>query len=264
MPAGRLEYKYLVPLCLIDELRAAMMPYVCYDAFCRDRPQRQYTVRSIYYDNRRFDCYYEKFDGFRLKKKLRIRGYNTPQPDSIVFLEIKRKQEDFISKSRAPVRWQQVGKLFGGYDSSGLLPFEPGSAAAEAASRFFYNYHRRRMLATVLIAYEREAFFGRFDPMLRLTFDKNVRSRMYPQLGALFEDREMKFVMPESFVFELKFYMRLPLWVRDLIRRFELQRLAISKYAMGIDVQRLEKKFIRGVGHRVECCIPIVGGELRA
>ncbi|MEO0073952.1 MAG: polyphosphate polymerase domain-containing protein, partial [candidate division WOR-3 bacterium] len=175
--AGRLEYKYLVPLSLIDRLRAAMMPYVCYDSFCLSRPQRQYTVRSVYYDNRRFDCYYEKFDGFRLKKKLRIRGYNRPEPDSVVFLEIKQKQEDFISKSRAPVRWDHLERVFASYGKTAPLPFEPGTAVADAASRFLYNYYRRRMLPAVLIAYEREAFHSRFDPTLRLTFDKNVRSR---------------------------------------------------------------------------------------
>lgn len=249
---GRLEYKYLVPKELTDELRAAMKPYVCHDAFCGACPQKEYTVRSIYYDNRRFSCYDEKFDGFRLKKKLRIRGYNTPQPDSVVFLEIKRKQEDFISKSRAPVAWSRLPAVFSGYGSSARLPFAPGTPEAGAAGRFLYNYYRRRMLPVVLIAYEREAFFGRFDPMLRFTFDKNVRSRMYPALGSLYVDRDATFVMPDHFVFEVKFYSFLPAWVRTLVQRFELRRLAISKYAMGIDVQRVEKKFLRGVGHTVE------------
>lgn len=249
---GRVEHKYIVPKSLLGELRSALAPYVVHDEFCAARPDRQYTVRSIYYDNRQLACYFEKVDGFRLKKKLRIRGYDRPGPDSMVFLEIKRKQEDFISKSRAGVRWDRVRELFPGHGQQAALPFEPGSKEAEAAGRFLYNYYRRRMLPTVLVAYEREAFYSRFDPLLRLTFDRNVRSRIYPELASLYEDREMKFLIPGQFIFEVKFYMSLPFWARDVIRRLDLVRLAFSKYATGIDVHRREKKLWLGVGHTVE------------
>ncbi|MFO7650858.1 MAG: hypothetical protein R6X13_05910, partial [bacterium] len=80
----------------------------------------------------------------------------------------------------------------------------------------------------------------------------NVRSRIYPELGSLYEDREMKFLVPGHFIFEVKFYMKLPFWVRDVIRRFDLVGLAFSKYATGIEVHRREKKLWLGVGHTVE------------
>lgn len=246
---------------LLGELRAAMMPYVRLDPFSAQRPDRQYTVRSIYYDNRRFDCYNEKFDGFRLKKKFRIRGYNQLRPDSVVFLEIKRRYEDFISKHRAPVRWDQLPLVFAGYGPKNeALPFAPGSAAAEAASRFLYNYYRRRLLPAVLVAYEREAFFGRFDPRLRITFDKNIRSRLYPALESLYSDRDAIFLIPGHFLLEVKFYLTLPAWLRNWLSRFNLQRQAFSKYATGIEVQRREKKFLGGVAHWTEFA-PVAGAR---
>lgn len=251
--AGRLEYKHIVPKSQADDLRNALKPWVLHDAFCAARPEREYTVRSIYYDNRRFRCYDEKLDGFRLKKKLRIRGYNTEHPDNTVFLEIKRREEDFISKSRAPVLWSRIREVFPGYGvGTSPLPFTPGSREAEAAGRFLYNYYRRRMLPVVLVAYEREAFYGRFDPMLRLTFDKNIRSRLYPELGSLYSDRDTRFLMSGYFVFEVKFYLHLPRWIRDVVRALDLQRVAFSKFATGIEVHCVERKNIRGVGHTVE------------
>lgn len=253
MAAGRLEYKHLVPIQQVAALRAAIMPYVRLDPFAAKMPNHEYTVRSIYYDNRRFTCYWEKFDGYRLKKKLRIRGYNRPGPDSMVFFEIKRRNEDFISKSRAPVRWDQLPAVFGGYGrNEEPWPFEPGTPPAEAAGRFMYNYYRRRMLPVVLVAYEREAFFGRFDPALRLTFDKNVRSRLYPALDSLYDDRDARFLTPKYFVFEVKFYMVLPRWIRQLALEFGIERQAFSKYATGIDVHELDRKLLRGVGHTIE------------
>jgi hypothetical protein len=253
MPAqGRLEYKFIVPKEQLAALRADLLPYVLYDEFCAARPGHEYTVRSVYYDTRSLACYFEKVDGFRLKKKLRIRGYNTPTPDSRVFLEIKSKQEDFIAKSRVGLRWDEVRGVFADHRQATARPFPSGSPQEEAFGRFMHNYLRYRMLPSALVAYEREAFVGRFDPMLRLTLDRNVRSRLYPALGSLYEDREMKFLVPGHFIFEVKFYMRLPHWVRDLIRRFDLTRLAFSKYATGIEVHRREKKLWLGIAHTVE------------
>jgi hypothetical protein len=262
--AGRLEYKHIVPKSQIDALRDALKPWVLHDEFCAVRPEKEYTVRSIYYDNRRFRCYDEKYDGFRLKKKLRIRGYNTEHPDNTVFLEIKRREEDFISKSRAPVRWNRIREVFPGYGTgTSTLPFEPGTREAEAAGRFLYNYHRRCMLPVVLVAYEREAFHGRFDPMLRLTFDKNIRSRLYPELASLYSDRDTKFLIPGFFIFEVKFYLHLPSWIRDVVRCLDLQRQAFSKFATGIEVHCVEQKYLRGVGHTVEFPDAVVPGADR-
>jgi len=251
--SGRLEYKFRIARTLHAELRAALAPFVHADPFAASKPDRQYTVRSIYYDNRRFRCYDEKFDGFRLKKKFRIRGYDEEGPDNLVFLEVKRKQEDFISKSRAPVRWDEVAAVLSGYGARiRPLPFGPGTLEAEAAGRFLYNYYRLRLVPAVLIAYEREPFFGRFDSSLRITIDKNVRSRLYPPLGSLYSDRGMMFALPDEFVFEVKFYGSLPRWLRSLLTWFDLERLAVSKFALGIDCQRVERKFQRGAGQTVE------------
>ena len=249
----RLEYKYLVPKAQLDDLRAALRPWTVLDSFSASRPDHQYTVRSIYYDTRRFACYEEKVEGFRVKKKLRIRGYNTPGDDSIVFLEIKRKQENFIDKSRAPVRWNRIEGVFAGYGpNTRAFPFEQGSGPAEAAHRFLYHYHRNRMLPVVLVTYEREAYYSRFDHSLRITLDKNLRGRIYPALDSLYGDRDMKYPMPGHFVFEVKFHRGLPRWIPTLVARFDLKRLAVSKYAICIDANRVAKKFYRGVAHTVE------------
>jgi hypothetical protein len=250
--ASRLEYKFIVPNGKLDELRRTIAPYVRLDAFSESRPDKQYTVRSVYYDSRRFECYQEKLEGFTFKKKFRIRGYDQPDDHSLVFLEIKRKREDFIYKSRARVRWSDIGSVFGGYGAAGRLPFEPGTAEAAAAGRFLYNYYRRRLVPVVLVAYEREAFYSRFEPALRLTFDKSIRSRLFPSLASLYQDRDALFILPGHFIFEVKFYMVLPMWVRATIRKLGLQRMAFSKYGTGIDAWRLEKKLLRGVGHTVE------------
>lgn len=250
--ARRLEYKFLVPIIYLSDLRKSLKPYLVLDKFSAVRPDQQYTVRSVYYDTRNFKCYEEKIEGFKFKKKLRIRGYDTLDEKSVVFLEIKHKVQDFIGKNRAPVRWQNIRQVFSDYEHSVHLPFAPGSKEEDDARRFLYNYYRKKMIPVVLVSYEREAFYSQFDSTLRITFDKNVRSRLYPTLDSLYVDRAMKFVMPSRFVFEVKFFGSLPQWVRKTINQFDMQRLAVSKFAMGIDYHCVEKKFFRGVGHTIE------------
>ena len=86
----------------------------------------------------------------------------------------------------------------------------------------------------------------------RLTVDKNVRSRLYPELRSLYSNRDMRFLIPGYFIFEVKFYLHLPRWVRDVVRRFDLQRQAFSKYSTGIEIHRVDQKHLRGAGHTVE------------
>jgi hypothetical protein len=62
------EFKYIVPVSLLDELREAIRPYVDYDPFAAVMENHEYTVRSIYFDTARFDYYFEKIDGYKIRK----------------------------------------------------------------------------------------------------------------------------------------------------------------------------------------------------
>ena len=72
----RLEYKYLVPNERLAELRSEFLPFFEVDGYAQ---QNEYTVRSVYYDTVDFDNYYEKMNAIKVRKKLRIRGYDQPK-----------------------------------------------------------------------------------------------------------------------------------------------------------------------------------------
>lgn len=251
------EYKYLVPIELIDDIRNEMKPYVHLDKFSDLRKEKQYTVRSIYYDTTKLCCYREKAEGLRIKKKFRIRGYNSEKENSIVFLEIKRKYENFVAKNRAPLRWAQMKTLFSDQRfGTKEIPFEQNSEEEKNARRFLCNYYHKKLLPTVLVSYEREAFYSKFDATFRITFDKSIRSLLYPSLEFLYVD-EAKYVMPRHFILEVKFYRGFPYWVRSLITRYEMLRLSLSKYTICIDSHRILGKSCR----RVSDIIPFYGSQ---
>ena len=237
MNHGRNEYKYLVPNELLDSIRTVLMPYMRHDQHGEGGGLREYTVRSMYYDTPGYDCYLEKIDGVANRQKYRIRGYGDPQEQSLVFLEIKMKRGCLISKHRAPLLHTNLEEFLNTPDIDGKILTLPGLPdPQDCAKRFLYHYYRCRLRPTVLVVYEREAFQGRFDQTLRITFDKRVRGAIPTDLGDLYSDNDLTLPFPRHFVFEVKFFRgALPAWVQNLIMEYSLQRMAVSKYSMCLD-----------------------------
>jgi SPX domain protein involved in polyphosphate accumulation len=111
MKLMRLEYKFLVPNDRIDELRSSISPFVLLDEYAAREVNNEYTVHSIYYDTMKLDDYHDKLAGIKIRKKLRIRGYNLQDVNSLAFLEIKRKYENHISKNRAPLLYSNLAEI---------------------------------------------------------------------------------------------------------------------------------------------------------
>jgi hypothetical protein len=239
MAAGRIEYKYLAPMSRIDEIRADIMPYLVPDPFSEAAMGGEYTVRSIYYDTRDFTCYQEKDAGVMIRNKFRIRGYGIPNDDSLAFLEIKKRCDCVIAKNRAPLRVRDLEAFFADPDIDRyILPLGNTHRSRDDARRFLYYYYRMALRPAVLVVYDREAFSGRFNPSLRVTFDKRLRGRLAPRLHELHDRDRLTAVMQDSFVFEIKFFRRsLPQWAADVILRYQLPRLALSKYTNCLDLR---------------------------
>ncbi len=58
----------------------------------------------------------------------------------------------------------------------------------------------------MLVVYEREAYHGDFDPGVRITFDKNIRSYIYPDLSDMFKKRDLKHLFKNHFILEVKYF----------------------------------------------------------
>jgi len=238
----RLEYKYLVPINKINLLRKAFANYTIKDSY--HLGQNDYTVRSIYFDTSDMRFYHEKIDGIKERKKLRIRGYNELSDESIIFLEIKRKNESFISKNRSPLFLNNLHSLFESKDlNSYIIEAERNETAVEDARKFFHYMSKMSLHPVILIVYEREAYFSKFNNDLRLTFDKNLRYMLFPSMNDFGDESKMQYIMPSDFILEVKFSAGLPYWLQRIISEMNLSRLALSKYAMCIEKEK--KSFSR-------------------
>jgi hypothetical protein len=124
-----------------------------------------------------------------------------------------------------------------------VVPLGSARRAKDDAGRFLYHYHGLGLRPAVLVVYDREAFQGKYDSSLRLSFDKNLRGAIFPSMDLLYNEECLSRAMSHHFTLEVKFFRRtLPHWVQQLVNKFELPRMALSKYTICLDAERAFRK----------------------
>ncbi|MBE0639453.1 MAG: polyphosphate polymerase domain-containing protein [Bacteroidales bacterium] len=239
----RYEFKYFVPNSKMDMLRSMISPFMKYDKFAEKMPDHQYTVRSIYFDTPEYNCYFEKLEGIKHRKKFRLRGYNLPGEDNVkVFFEIKRKYEDPIMKNRAPAEYEKALSMFNGGSVNDYLPDKTKYPLAEDnLKRFFYHFHSDHLRPIITVIYEREAFIGLHDEGIRVTFDKNLRSVAFPSIDELYNEERVRRSLKDKFILEVKFNDHYPAWMKSIIGTLGLKRQSASKYVISIKTHNFVK-----------------------
>lgn len=243
----RLERKYLVPNYMMSDLRRRLKPFLRPDIYGKFHNSNgrlpEYVVRSIYFDSKNLDCYIEKKEGVLLRKKFRIRGYGTYKKNCIVVFEIKQKIENKIKKHRAFVHYDNAVNLLNTGNLEKYVLQENGYAnSVNDARRFLFHFKKNHFRPTCLVVYEREAYHGKFDSGIRVTFDKNIRSLSYPELHKLYNDENFSYLFNNHFILEIKYFNNtMPLWARSIVQEFKLKNEALSKYIIGFDACKNNK-----------------------
>jgi SPX domain protein involved in polyphosphate accumulation len=235
----RYERKYYIANDKLEELRNRLMPFVKPDVNSKvsNGGLSQYTVRSIYYDTPFMEYYYEKKEGLEYRNKFRIRVYDQHKPGDVAFLEIKRKLGNRIKKHRSTLLVENLKNLLcTGCTEDYIITSPKSSRALKDSSKFMYYYYKKSLKPVNLISYEREAYHGKFDPGVRITFDKNVRSTIYPKIDEIYSEHRAKNITPGHFIIEIKYYETMPVWAKSIIEEFKLNLEAISKFSSGLDI----------------------------
>lgn len=227
---NRYEIKYLVPRELLGDLRDALRQRLDVDSYAA---AGGYGVWSVYYDTTQLRFYWEKIEGLRFRRKLRIRHYGdrfTVDDDTPVFVEIKQRVNRVTQKRRVQVPYRQARQLC---DQRELIDCgDSGRGFTEEVLGLVAGLDLRPIAMT---GYRREAFIGRdADVGLRVTLDHRVlgRDRDF-YLGA---DAENRFIVPPRLaVLEVKANERVPYWLTDLTVRSNLSVVRMSKYCQSVE-----------------------------
>ncbi|VAW43516.1 FIG01140028: hypothetical protein, partial [hydrothermal vent metagenome] len=109
---NRFELKYLLPMAQADRFKEAIKPYLLVDQYGDE--QGNYAVTSLYYDSPEHHFYWEKIEGIKFRRKLRIRIYESAEPlmpGSQVFVEIKQRIDRVTQKRRVVLTYRDALKL---------------------------------------------------------------------------------------------------------------------------------------------------------
>ncbi|MFC7355414.1 polyphosphate polymerase domain-containing protein [Streptomyces fimicarius] len=228
---NRFELKYLVPVEEAAAIRDELGERMDRDL---NSPVGGYGVWSLYYDTPQLRFYWEKIEGLKFRRKLRIRHYgdlDTVTDDSPVCVEIKQRVNRVTQKRRITLPYGVARRLCDGREMV-------DHSAKESAfiQEVLDLIVRLNLQPTAITGYQREALVGRdADTGLRVTFDRRVRGR----------DRDFHFgtstpenrftIPPHMSVMEIKVNERTPHWITDLAARRNLNLVRISKYVQSVE-----------------------------
>lgn len=125
----------------------------------------KHTICSLYFDTDDYLLIQRSLEKPKYKEKMRLRSYGVPTPDSIVFMELKKKLDGITYKRRMPLTFSEVIE----YTREGSIP-EQNNQIMEEIDWFFGRY---KLYPKVLLCYERIALYGKDDSNLRITFDSD-------------------------------------------------------------------------------------------
>lgn len=229
----RYELKYLIPVDLVEPISRFIESYCRMDYYSEIAKDHYYKINSLYLDtpNLYLLRYRETADAFSFNMRIRSYGDGEKPP---YFFEIKYKIRDFVRKHRSLISSEKWSDIL----ENDIIPENLAGASRINLENFLrvkmtYNVH-----PVILTQYRRKAYLSDLDDYARVTFDCDLRyQEMDRWIVSPFEkdlshyDHPYSFELPEqNVVLELKCEKKIPLWMIELIKRFQLVRSSFSKY----------------------------------
>ncbi|HJL76042.1 MAG TPA: polyphosphate polymerase domain-containing protein, partial [Acidimicrobiales bacterium] len=192
-----------------------------------------YTVWSRYYDSTDLHCYWQKIDGIRFRRKLRVRHYGSTEllrSTTPVWVEIKQRIDRSTQKKRIRLPYDEALRL-----CDGRVEVDHEPVDARVVGEVLSLAHERDLRPVCLVGYEREALLGRdADLGLRITFDRRLRGRDRDlDLGIDALNRHL--IRPDLMVIEVKVDERVPYWLTNRLAAHSLRLVRLSKYCQGVE-----------------------------
>ncbi len=212
----RVEKKYRLSPGQREHLLGLIGPHLTPDA------HGQNTICSLYLDTPDHLIIRNSIDAKVYKEKLRLRSYGTPDREDPVFLEIKKKYKGVVYKRRETITLREAMA----YIHQGIMPCDSQIMREIDYAMRFYRHPQPAMM----IAYEREAYFDRENPNLRITFDATVRARA-TDLRLECGPRGTLLLPEDTLLMEVKTDGAMPVWLAHALSECAILPAHFSKYA---------------------------------
>nr|WP_271210409.1 polyphosphate polymerase domain-containing protein [Rhodococcus wratislaviensis]GLK35663.1 VTC domain-containing protein [Rhodococcus wratislaviensis] len=227
---NRYEIKYLAHESDVPRLREALSGHMASDEFS---PVGGYPVTSLYYDTQNLRFYWEKIEGLKFRRKLRVRLYGPPAEATgvtPVYVEIKQRVNRVTQKRRIQLPYSHAMRL-----CDARQPIDHDVSAGPFVNEVTTLVGNLDLCPTVTTGYLREAFVRTgADLGLRVTIDHRVHGRDRDFHFAA--PAENRFIIPPHLcIVEIKANERVPYWVTDLTARLDMSVVRVSKYCQSVE-----------------------------
>lgn len=180
-----------------------------------------YRIRSLYFDSLNNDDYYAKVNGEEIRKKIRLRIYDTKTEE--VKLEIKRKMNVSQRKETTTISREDAIALIN-KDYSVLLNYENDTAKSAYNIMTIGQYR-----PVVLVDYNRRAYIHN-ENNIRVTLDSDIKSNEF-DFDMFNEDILMTPIVDYyNAVLEVKFDGELFCWISQALAGLDTTNRSLSKY----------------------------------
>lgn len=234
----RFEFKYVLAADLRREIESELNYFVQLDPYVGSRADRKYLVRSLYFDDPGYSCYFQKVQGDLHRAKFRLRTYSRdPAEHCATFLEIKGRHNALVFKHRTPLTRGAAGRFSPGERGVTDAILER-AVEGPVLDRFRYEVPRKQLRPLMLIDYQRRPYVSKYDAEFRLTFDDSLQATRTESLyQAPWEPT--RDVLRGYTIMEVKFRHAVPSWFHRILQSYNLRRQSVSKICKGMEAWQL-------------------------
>lgn len=223
MTFARVEIKYLLTRQQRDQILSAMAAHMKPDEFGKT------SIRNIYYDTENYRLVRHSIEKPPYKEKLRVRSYGSlSDPSGKVFVELKKKYDGIVYKRRLSAHWDEVTEWLAGRADS--LPDTQIAREIE-----YFRDHYETLQPAVYLSYDRQAFYGKDNRDLRITFDENILART-DRTALTFEPYGTPLIRRDQALMEIKAGGGYPMWLVKALAEAGARKMSFSKYGTAYEM----------------------------
>ncbi|MCK4817415.1 polyphosphate polymerase domain-containing protein [bacterium] len=227
----RFEFKYIIDIKTRNNIIEDITPFCYIDENTQENGE--YSVHSLYYDSDNFKSYFEKINGEKYRRKIRIRQYPGSSGD-MCFIEIKGKNNNNVFKKRVFLSLRDAMQVLSRIDKDSVHYSRLSEGDKKIVDEIWFMHKYRNLHKKSVVSYKRKAFKGKFGKRFRLTFDRDLRVRK-TNLDNL-RPHDGKLIMnPNIVIMEVKFNEYVPTWMIKVLNKYDCTLNKVSKYCVSID-----------------------------
>ena len=235
---GRHEFKYALPLSARSDVLRIVGDHAVPDQHATPREDGSvgYYNHTIYLDTEDLRDYHERLSVRRLRNRLRVRTYGRPGDRAPVFLEIKRKIDEWVVKQR--VRVCDADTWSGhSHDRPWIEHAHAVDGGGRSVADHFLHLVEGERVPVSAVQYFREAYIDRrrdSHDRVRLTIDREITATVRPDGRGLYAPPDVDLIPRDWMVMELKYSKDRPSWMREICRELGLRALPVPKFGLSV------------------------------